>query len=103
MVYIYALIAASSAIGLEVLYNRSSQSWFNLLPFVIPMQIAVSYSIYKIIHIEGNILVIGVMFSTATFGLRFLYTILAGHNIPYGTWVAAFLITVASLIKIVWR
>lgn len=99
---LWGLVGASAAIGVEVLYVRTTVQWVYLLPLIVPLQLLVSRSIYEIVK-GDSILAVSVFFSFGTATLRALATLGVGQPVTRGGWIAYGFIILALLVKLTER
>ena len=103
MHWLWALIAATLVVGLEVLYKRG-WDWFDFWwPFV-PMAVAVNFSIFKLVTTGPALLVAIVAFSLSCLVMRALASqFLLGEAVVKGNLIAVVALVIAAVVGQFWR
>lgn len=101
--WLWALTAATLAVGLEVLYKRG-WDWFEHWWLFIPAAIAVNFSVYKLVTTGPTLLVAIVAFSLSTIVLRALASqFLLGESVARGNLIAVVALVIAAVVGQFWR
>lgn len=97
---LWGLGAAVVAVATEWLYRSTHQTFWSLLPVALPLQMLVGYGIYNLVRQPGGSLITGaVIFGFSTALLRIVVTLVAGHPVSAGAWIAFGLMFVARLVQ----
>ena len=101
--WLWALIAATLAVGLEVLYRRG-WDWLEHWWLFIPMAVAVNFSVYKLVTNGPSLLVAIVAFSLFTILMRALASqFLLGEAVARGNLIAVAALVIAAVVGQFWR
>ena len=103
MHWLWALIGATLAVGQEVLFKRG-WDWLEYWWLFIPVAIAVSFSVYKLVTTGPTLLVAIVAFSLSTIVLRALASqFLLGESVARGNLIAVGALVIAAVVGQFWR
>ena len=103
MHWVWALSAATLAVGLEVLYRRG-WDWFEHWWLFIPAAIVINFSVYKLVTTGPTLLLAIVAFSLSTLLLRVLASqFLLGEALAKGNLVAVVALVTAAVVGHIWR
>lgn len=103
---LWAFAGAAAAVLLEYLYrSMPASSFWNLWWAVIPANILISYTVYRLVTTPGATLIDAfIVWSFSTIALRVVVTIfLLDDIVRPGTWVALGLLLVARCAQTFWR
>jgi hypothetical protein len=101
---LWGLCAGIPAVAAEYLYRTLPGPWHHYLWLWVPIQMAIGYSIYRLVTIPGTSLLDAmVVWAFCTAGLRVLISLGLGDDIKTGTWIAFGLVLLATAIKTYWR
>lgn len=95
----WAVLAGIIAITAEYMYIRIQVPWWHYLWVWVPMQVLMSYCIYRLVTYQSaNLLTAFVLFGTTTIGLRVLVTLFVLDSpVSRGTWIALLFMLVARI------
>lgn len=101
---LWGLLAAVPAVTAEYLYRTLEGSWLRHLYLWVPLQLSISYCIYRLVNIPGAALVDAfVVWSFSTVFMRvFVSVALLGESVRGGTWYALALIVMARVAQVAW-
>jgi len=103
LLWLWALTAATLAVGLEVLYKRG-WDWLEHWWLFIPAAIVVNFSVYKLVITGPTLLVAIVAFSLSTIVLRALASqFLLGESVARGNLIAVVALVIAAVVGQLWR
>ena len=101
---LWGLGAAVPAVLCEYLYRTLPGPWWSYLYLWVPMQLAIGYSIYRLVTVpQTSLLDAFVVWAFSTMVMRvFLTTVILGDVVRFGTWIALGLIILARTAQAVW-
>lgn len=103
---LWGLTAAVPAVLAEFLYRKwpVGVPWWHGLPLWIPIQLAIGYSIFRLVTVPGNTLLDAfVVWAFSTTAMRvFVSVVILGDAIKGGTWFALALLILAKVAQTFW-
>jgi len=101
---IWGLTAALPAVLAEYLYRTLPGPWHHYLYIWVPMQLAIGYSIYRLVTIPQTTLMDAfIVWAFSTTFLRVVVTVvLLGDKVKEGTWFALSLLFLARVAQARW-
>lgn len=102
-VTLFGILAALVAVAAEYLYRTMTVPWWKLLWVWIPFQLAIGYSIYRMVQGSSTLMAGFVVWAFATTLMRvFVSVVILRENVAVGTWIALVLIVLAKLSQTAW-
>ena len=100
----WGLTAAIPAVLAEYLYRTLPGPWWTYLYLWIPLQLAIGYSIYRLVTIpQTSLLDAFIVWAFSTTFMRIIVTVLLLHDtVRVGTWVALGLLICARIAQVTW-
>ena len=98
---VWGLVAGAAAVGVEYLYRSMDRPYWHYLPVLVPVQLVISYSIYRLVTAPRTSLVDALIvftFSTAVCRLFVSVVVLRDH-LGWSTWVAFALVVAARVVQ----
>lgn len=101
---LWGLAAAVPAVTAEYLYRTVQGPWWHHLWLWTPMQLAIGYSVYRLVTIpQTSLLDAFVVFAFSTTALRvFVTVVVLGDPVKGGTWFALALLILARIAQTWW-
>ncbi len=97
---LWALFAAGLAVGNEWLYRTLPGHWSAYLYLWVPIQLGISYGLYKIITTPNTTLIDAmIIFTFSTMTLRIIASYGLGDRISVTTWAAFGLLLMARFVQ----
>lgn len=95
----WGFIAGLSAVIQEYGYKTLSGGWVSQLPIILPVQLIISYAIYRLVTMPNTSLLDAfIVFAFFTTTLRVLATVLIlDETVRLGTWVALGFVVLAKV------
>lgn len=103
---LWGLLAAVPAVGAEYLYRTVKGPWWEGLWMWIPLQLSISYCVYRMVTDPGTTALIDafITWTFATALLRVVVTVgVLGETVHAGSWAALILVVLARFTQTVWR
>ena len=100
----WGLAAAVPAVWLEYLYRVLQGSWVSNLQYYIPLQLSVSYCVFRLVTAPNTTLLDAfVVWALSTTALRVFVTVAMLHDdVKGGTWFALGLLIMARIAQAFW-
>lgn len=101
----WSLLAIIPVIVTEYMFRTVPGGWFGNLHYYLPMQLLVSYCVYRLVTMPGMSLVEAfVIWAISTSVARVILSVFVLHDhVSNGTWMALALILVAKLAQSIWK
>jgi len=101
---LYGFAAAVLAVTLEYLYKVAPGTWLSNLWYFLPLQLGISWLLYKMIQLPISLLEVFIVWTVSTAVLRiFVSVFLLEQYISNGVWAATAMLILARVVQIVWR
>lgn len=102
---VWALLAASVAVGCEYLFRTIKEPWYHYLWAWIPLQTFIGYCVYRLVTTPGTSLIDAfIVWTFATIGMRvFVSAAILHDTVAPGTWAALALMLIARAVQVTWR
>lgn len=101
---LWGFVAGLSAVLQEYGYKTLDKSWLEQLPIIFPVQLLISYAIYRLVTMPNTSLLDAfIVFAFFTTSLRVATSaFILGETIRTGTWVALGLVVLAKVAQGLW-
>lgn len=105
MLSLWGLMGGGMAVLNEYLYRVLPGEWWHYIYMWVPIQLAISYCIYRIVTTPNtNLIDAIIVFTVSTLACRIFVTVYVLHDkVGPGTWVALALLVTARLVQVAWK
>ena len=98
--YLYAFIVGISAVVLEIWFRHTEYTFWQILPVIVPIQILIGYSVFKVVYNVVQFIDIAIIFPLATITCRTLAGIFVfKESISIATIAALALVLSANILR----